>query len=96
MFLLIFVLRNSLNVLSIFSSVIDHLGKSATLFDQLVRLADLYYFSSMHNYDLVVIGNCVQPMSDCNDSRIFKFGFKNVLNQFVSPHIHVRCSLVQN
>ena len=74
---------------SIFPGMLDHVVKLTFPFYQLPWGSLLDYPASLHDHHLVIVSYCIQSMGYSDDSRIGELLLDYILNEGVSPHIHI-------
>jgi len=68
---------------------LHHLIEGAFALDELVGRTAFDDLPSLHDEDLIVVGNCVESVRNCDDCRIGKALFQYFLDEVVCPHIDI-------
>ena len=84
------------NYAIITSSIFHHFGKEASSVDKLVRRTNLGDLAFFHNYNFIVVCDCVEPVCYCDHSILFELLFYALLNELVSRHVHIRSGLIEH
>ena len=82
--------------LSIFASMLNHLKEDSLFFYQFPRSSFLHNFPLSHHYHLIIVCDCVDPMSDSDYCCINKFLPNHLLDECICLHVNVRGCLVED
>lgn len=66
-----------------------HLEEGPLSENQLIRRAHLGYSAFLHNDDLVIVGDCIESVSNGDHSRILELLLDDGLDEVISLHVHV-------
>lgn len=73
-----------------------HFIKETFALDEIIRSAFLGYFTSLHNYNNIVVNNGGEAVSYCDNSGVSESFSDNCLYESISLDIYVGSCFIQN